>query len=107
MFTKKDFCMCIIDEFRMENHIDPEIKDGELESYILLSSRLAVALEYLGLIGELSIRRYAATRGGIEYTYIDGELAKKIRKDPSSNKGEDFVKTLTTRELLDLLPEDK
>lgn len=85
MLTKTQFCRSIIHDYCLNNNID-----NLQESEILKSSSLAVAMEYLGLIKDPMMKRYANERGGILFTYLD---------DVTHN-----CSMLTVRELLTLLP---
>jgi len=89
MLTKREACLAVIGEFCVDNKIGPE--DLIADKHIFSSSKLAVAMEYLGLIEDRTLQEYAATRGGAVLYYFADE----------------DVKILTFRELLDLLPEDK
>lgn len=90
MLTKKEFAESIVEEFCESEGI--QRKDAHTRIYA--SSRLAVALEFLG---ELSSdeKKYSQMRGGTEYQKIvlteDGKF--------------DTLHILSTRELLQLLPE--
>lgn len=90
MLTKKEFAESIVEEFCESEGI--QRKDAHTRIYA--SSRLAVALEFLG---ELSIdeKKYSQTRGGTEYRKL------ALTED---GKFED-LHILSTRELLELLPE--
>jgi hypothetical protein len=88
MLTKREACLAVIGDFCAENKVGPE----ELtDNHMLLSSKLAVAMEYLDLIEEEGMKELAMTRGGMILFHFT----------------ENDAKTLTFRELLDLLPEDK
>lgn len=89
MITKKQFCKHIINEFIRDYELSSfELNDG----YILQSSSLAVAMEYLNLIKDKKMKEYASNRGGTFISYMDFD-----------NK--EFG-ILSTRELLNLLPEE-
>ncbi len=81
MITKDQYCKYIIDEYKRENGVQ---FDGELVSHLGKSSRLAVAMEHLGLLQGDNLE-YAQCRGGCEILTNDGQV-------------------LTCRELLKLLP---
>lgn len=84
MITKKQLCEHILAEFcRSEN-----ILQENIEEHLTKSSSVCVAAEYLGLIKEPYLQHYTKSRGGCQI-YICGE-------EPA---------ILTTRELLNLLPE--
>lgn len=88
MLTKREACLAVIGDFCVEQRIGPE---DLTDKHILTSSKLAVAMEYLGLIEEEDMKAFAAGRSGmILFHFADEDM-----------------KTLTFRELLDLLPEDK
>jgi len=86
MMTKTQFAKKIVEGF---------CKDVDYRTitdwspYICMSSRLAVALEFLGLIPKDS---YTESRGGIEMVYYDKENNESA--------------ILSTRELLSLLPDE-
>lgn len=84
MITKKQACEIVIENFKQSCDFN-EIQ----ESQILQSSKLAVAMEYLDLLKDPQLKLYAANRGG---ALLGGWI-------------EDGYKTLTFRELLDLLPD--
>lgn len=84
MITKKQFCEYILDKFCENEDITPE----QLEEHVTKSSSACVAAEYLGLITNSWLKKYAESRAGV-HLYIGG-------RDPG---------ILTTRELLDFLPE--
>lgn len=86
MITKKQFCQMIIEDYCRDCGVN--ISD----SLVTESSTLAVCMEYLGLIKESWAKDYAQTRGGILYTYWD------------KDKSEACI--LSTREFIDLLPEN-
>ncbi len=84
MITKKELCETIITKNKINSHTDiPENK-------ILESSNLAVAMEYLGMIKNQQLKEYASQRGGVLICGV-------------TSNGD--VKSLTLREILDLLPE--
>lgn len=97
MLTKKQFCIATIEKFAakrgyMFNY--EKAKEGErgpsifIGHWIYESSRVAAAALYLDILDE-DEAEYAETRGGIEKIYNDGD--------------DSFI--LTTKELIDLLPE--
>ena len=86
MLTKTQFCNSIIHNYCSDNNII-DLQESE----ILKSSSLAVAMEYLGLIKDPMMKKYAEERGGILFTYHDD-----VTRDCSM---------LTVRELLTLLPD--
>lgn len=90
MMTKKEFAEQIVCEFCENEGI--ERKDAH--SYIFSSSRLAVALEFLGELEGIE-KTYAQGRGGTEYRHIILD---------SEGQFED-VHYITTRDMLKLLPE--
>lgn len=89
MISKKDFAEHIIEEFCKSEKMNPK---DLTECHILKSSSLAVAMEYLGLIETPELKDYAKNRGG---TFI--------LKTNHPNDGS--VRILSTREMMDLLPE--
>ena len=92
MLTKREACLAVIGDFCMTNRIGPEDLTDE---HIYASSKLAVAMEYLDLIGGKKGKEFATGRGGT----LDEVVLYYF-----SDSG---VKTLSFREILDLLPEDK
>ena len=88
MITKSMFCEHIIREFCKSNNIK---RKHISEDLITQSSKLAVAMEYLGLIKTPDLQEYAKSRAGILVTLMP------------DNPGE--IHMLTVREMLDLLPE--
>lgn len=84
MITKAQFCNYIIDSFCETEGIDRK----EIQDHLGKSSSACVAAEYLGLITNSWLKKYAESRAGV-HLYIGG-------RDPG---------ILTTRELLDFLPE--
>lgn len=87
MITKKQFArMILLEHAKGRNMSVAEISHGE----IFKSSTLAVAMEHLGLLnGALS--EYASEREGTTLSCYDSENGEWLH--------------LSTRELLDLLPE--
>jgi hypothetical protein len=83
MITKSELCRKIIEDFTSEIGRYPK------ESDIISSSRLAVAMEYLGLLETDEFKEYAQDRGGVLFTFWNGEE----------------VRSLSYRELLHLLPD--
>ena len=86
MMTQKLFCNMIVDNFCAENGIDRSTVQN-WDAFVVCSSRLAVALEFLGL---LNSTEYSATRGGIEYIAYDHDTQN--------------CHTLSTREIIEMLP---
>lgn len=91
MMTKKEFAEQIVREFC--EHEGIERKDAH--SYIFSSSRLAVALEFLGELDGIE-KTYAQGRGGTEYRHI-------ILDDEEQFEDVHYI---TTRDMLKLLPEN-
>lgn len=87
MITKSDFANHIIDKFCESERISREKLD---EGDILKSSSLGVAFEYLDMIKDTELKKYVSTRGGT-FIFISGKNGD--------------AKFLTTRELMNLLPE--
>ena len=90
MLTKREFAEMIVEDFCKEENIKRE----DAHTHICASSRLAVALEYLGELTPFE-KEYSSTRGGTEY--------RKIVLD--SDGKFDTLHILSTRELLNLLPD--
>ena len=84
MMTKKQFATMVVNDFCRENEVSFE----DAHNYIAESSRLAVALEYLGLLTEEE-EGYSLSRAGLSFTSVD----------------ENRAIFLTTREILFMLPE--
>lgn len=83
MMTKQQFANSIIDVYRFENNLGPL---DPLEAHVLRSSKVAVAMEYLGLLKDVELKDYASHRDGIITTDQEGNV-------------------LTVREVLNFLPE--
>ena len=90
MLTKKEFAENIVDDFCREEGVKRE----DAHTRIYASSRLAVALEFLGELSEEE-KEYSIQRAGAEYHKI-------VLNPDGSFKDAHF---LTTREMLQLLPE--
>lgn len=97
MLTKKQFCIATIEKYAVKHGymFDYEkAKEGKrgpsifVGSWIYESSRVAAAAFYLDIL-DTDEAEYAETRGGIEKIYNNGD--------------ESFI--LTTKELIDLLPD--
>jgi len=91
MLTKKEAALAVVGEFCLNKRMGPEDLTDE---HVYLSSKLAVAMEYLNLIKSDEAKKHAATRGG---------TLDKVVLYYFSDSG---VKTLSFREIFDLLPED-
>lgn len=92
MMTKTQYAKSIVERFCNDNGI----KQEEVTSwwdYIMTSSCLAVALEFLGMLNE-SEAAYSSGRAGCERLYVD--------VDPN---GKPVAAILTTRDMLELLPD--
>ena len=90
MLTKKEFAESIVEDFCLEDGIARE----DAHTRICASSRLAVALEFLGELSEEE-KEYSSQRAGAEYR-------KTILNDDGTFNDLHF---LTTREMLQLLPD--
>jgi len=88
MITKKEFCQHIIQEEMTANN-ETEFKSA----LIYMSSSVAVCAEYLGLLKTKQDRDYASFRGGSFVAWVNEKT------------GEHY--TLSTRELVSLLPETR
>lgn len=86
MLTKKQYCLGILEAFK----IGEGLKEVT-EHHITMSSKLAVAMEFLSLITSEDLKEYASSRSGVIKVYIDQETGV-----PS---------TLTVRDMLSLLPD--
>jgi len=89
MMTKRQFCEAIIEKFCREEGVAFKSLN---EKYVTKSSSLAVAMEYLNLISDPDIKNYAAGRSG-------------MMVGPHFNEATGVISSLTTREILDLLPD--
>jgi len=91
MMTKKQYAKSIVNDFCKNNlgGKDPKNVDN-WGPYLFMSSSLAVALEFLGLLDEHQ-KEYSTTRGGTVKIYYDEEIREPV--------------ILSTRELLSLLPD--
>lgn len=90
MLTKKEFAEMIIGDFCDSEKIQRE----DAHNHIYASSRLAVALEFLGELNK-SEMQYSRTRGGIEYS-VPVVNEEGIYED---------LHILSTRDMLNLLPD--
>jgi hypothetical protein len=88
ILTKKEACESVIDDFCMDERID---RKNLNDRYVIRSSKLAVAMEYLGLIKDDEMKEYASNRGGTFMMHTDNKK----------------VKIFSFREFLELLPEEK
>ena len=90
MMSKKEFAEEIVRRFCEENKIDRK----DAHNHIYSSSRLAVALEFLGELNQEE-KEYSITRGGTEYLHSNFDAEKK------------YIDThfITTREMIDMLPD--
>jgi len=82
MLTKKQVCEKVVRDFEDDNG---GLRSSERD--VFTSSKLAVAMEYLGLIQDPAIKEYCSTRDGL--MYLDGATGS----------------TLSFREFLTTLPE--
>lgn len=89
MLTKKEFAEMIIDEFCESE----KIQRADAHNHIYASSRLAVALEFMGELSTFE-QEYSRTRGGTEY------------RTPVFNEDGTFkdLHILSTRDMLEMLP---
>ncbi len=83
--TKKQFCECIVNMWEQKNR-GAKAKEEDCK----ISSQLAVAMEYLGLLKSESVKNYAASCEGVLYFGY---------YDPSINN----VPVLSMRDMLALL----
>lgn len=88
--TKREFAEAIVDNFCLEENVERQMAHER----IYASSRLAVALEFLGELNE-NEKEYSKQRGGIEY--------QKVIQNPDGTFNS--VHFLTTRDILALLPD--
>lgn len=86
MITKRDYANHVVIQFMNDNNITSR---EDLNRYVMSSTSLGIALEYLGELDE-GYKDYIASRGGI---------AIAVRDDAE-------LRILSTRELMNLLPED-
>lgn len=86
MMTKDQFAHSLIEEYALHNNI--HIQEVS-PSHIYKSSKLALAMEHLGLLPLVQDRRYAASRDGILLMTMHGGKTS----------------CLTVREILNMLPE--
>lgn len=107
MLTKKQFALCLVENFVTEYNKYRDVEDPKLENtdykklepLIYRSSTLAVALLYLGRLTDPSNIRYALERGGVLFSYfpIDIKAAKAGIDKPAS---------LSAREIMSFLPDE-
>lgn len=92
MMTKEKFCRGIKEMFALSENIEVDyIKDH----HIYMSSKLAIAMEYLGELTDQELQKYAASRAGLMVYYTAG-----IVEDQEANGN-----MLTVREILEMLPD--
>ena len=86
--TKKEFCLCIIKDYIEKEglNVDPTLLQ---EHHAIKSSKVAVAMEYLGLLHE-PYKSYAKDRDGLLFVYCNPEKRE--------------FSTLSVRDILNLLP---
>lgn len=89
MLTKREYCLKILKD---SGYKDMESFSDFKENRIMLSSSLAVAAEYLGLIKDPELVQYAECRGGCVFIYKDKNNEHRV---------------FSTRDLLSLLPENE
>jgi hypothetical protein len=87
MMSKRQFAKMILNTFCECNGVTPE----NAHCYIASSSKLSVALEYLGMLDDKELR-YSKQRGGAEFTYFGSK--------------EDSPAILTAREIMSFLPDE-
>ena len=76
MMTKTQYAKCLVKEFCERHFNDPDYtRITDWEPYIHSSSRLAVALEFLGLLTEEQ-KEYSSTRGGVLHVYFDEPISR-------------------------------
>lgn len=107
MMNKRQFALCLVEDFVIEynkrrEESEPELERTDykkLEPLIYQSSTLAVALMYLGKLTDPSNIRYALERGGVLFSYfpIDIKAAKA---------GIDKPALLSAREIMNFLPDE-
>lgn len=90
MMTKREFAEEIVRDFCEKHNINRE----DAHAHIYSSSRLAVALEFLGELSGLE-RNYSAERGGTEYRHIVFDENEKFKD----------LHVITTRDMLRMLPD--
>lgn len=93
--TASQFCWAIVEKFQKENGCS-EVKPG----HITLSSCLAVAMEYLGLLTNPEDRAYAAERAGILYQFV-------AEPDPDLLPAAPIQSFLTVRDMIRLLEDQE
>lgn len=103
MITKKECCRYIIHRFKCDNNIPIETSDEDLVSKIYQNTSLGIALEELGVITKEKYPEkymYLSNRAGTIINYYSP-------MEPDFDKEKDIFKVhmLTTRELLDILPD--
>jgi hypothetical protein len=90
MITKQQLCRHVINEARFKYGI-PEGQVFRLADFMISSSTLAVALEFMGHLTKEQ-EEYSRQRGGTVYNFYDRDLTLACH--------------LSFRELLDLLPSE-
>lgn len=75
--TKKQFCENIINNFCLTENID---RKNLSDHHITMSSSLAVAMEYLGLIKSNDMKMYAASRDGLSTMAIHKKTVREYLK---------------------------
>lgn len=110
MITKDQYCWVIIKKFKLENPQYENVATKDLVRYIYQSTNLGIALQHLGYIKPNSNEAlYLSVRGGVSATYTAflndkyKDLIDEGRVDEVPE--EEKVQILTTREILDMLPD--
>lgn len=91
MITKKDFCEAILKEYINEEMGLKDNSDLSIISELAIynSSKVAIAMEYLGLLKEEANINYAQSRSGNFIIHLDGHSRPTV---------------ITYRDILDSLP---
>jgi hypothetical protein len=85
MITKKDYCEHIIRKFAESENVAPKTVKENPDQYVTMSTSCGIALDFLGLINDQSLKDYISNRDGT--AILNGNHL------------------LSTREVLDLLPD--
>lgn len=90
MISKKMYAKHIVNEYIQNRKLDPQGGYKDLNEYVKDNASLGIALDILGYLDEDN-KQYIENRNGTPYVICYDRLS---------------VHTLTTREIMDMLPDD-
>ena len=96
MITKDQYCWVIIKKFKLENPQYENVATKDLVRYIYQSTNLGIALQHLGYI-----KPNSNEAAFLNDKYKDLIDEGRVDEVPEEEK----VQILTTREILDMLPD--